>query len=887
MIKKNSLKLIISFLVAILLFSSLFFTAYASETETTVSEEEILNEENESESEDETYDSSNSVLEEADNLSEDVYEELVNSQETKKDKNAIYVTVPYIENEGTVFEPEFPYSDDYFIESSDEYNHYLMQASLGLITASFRHKASQNLPNQSEEYFEKIGFENPSLAGYDKDPTTDSIATVIASKKIDDFTLIAACACGKGYSKEWCSNLKVGDETRHVGFNEAAQKFEKRIYDYIEENNITGKIKLWFGGYSRAAAVANLVSADMIDSGDFDDVYAYLVATPNTTKDPKDYQGIYNIVGQYDPVSLIPLSTWGYGKNGKVFYLSAEETNSDWALKASDCSLYALENFKMYFRNNPDMDNQLNMVLNALGQLLPTSKDYVENLQPYLMEGVSDASKINVQEILVSALSSMDNLDPEKQQIREALVNYIEVIMTNHLKGNIRQVESFGWDNEISLANNIFHEHMPSTYYSWILSYDSTDLFADSSRARKIIISGESLDVSIFNGDNLIENIDEKGNISYNASNVANIEDYKEVFMTRNDKQTMLLIPADDNYKVTITTDKDQLITYVTSVYNTLDLSNTDIFVDNLKINSGTYVLNLDTSDYPASLEVENGEITGESANTVEYSANLMMQFEVENVFHLTISGMLMLVIGFAIFLAALLLFCLIVFIVHSIRRRVAHKVYSNMWVLIPHILISIAFAALTMFVSHNLTVITILKVLFVSLTGASLVATAVRGTLRNKTKLNLATTCVVTGLSVLAVILYSLGTVDKYNNLHTTINVIGFAILIFLSSSTFFYKSKKRMAFELSEEELFEERIIKKAEKEEQKKKKQLEGIEDKSSEKAHALELELEVLEDVIEDENEKLSDIEKEQDEFEEEYGQSVEEVLGKKDDENEKA
>lgn len=33
--------------------------------------------------------------------------------------------------------------------------------------------------------------------------------------------------------------------------------------DYIEEKNITGDIKLWITGYSRGAAVANLVAGEL------------------------------------------------------------------------------------------------------------------------------------------------------------------------------------------------------------------------------------------------------------------------------------------------------------------------------------------------------------------------------------------------------------------------------------------------------------------------------------------------------------------------------------------------------------------------------------------------------------------------------------------------
>ena len=49
---------------------------------------------------------------------------------------------------------------------------------------------------------------------------------------------------------------------------------ERELDRFISENNISGKIKLWITGFSRAAAVGNITAADMVMSGRFDAVYA-------------------------------------------------------------------------------------------------------------------------------------------------------------------------------------------------------------------------------------------------------------------------------------------------------------------------------------------------------------------------------------------------------------------------------------------------------------------------------------------------------------------------------------------------------------------------------------------------------------------------------------
>ncbi len=50
-------------------------------------------------------------------------------------------------------------------------------------------------------------FDNLYMYGYDKPTTEDSLSVIIGMKKIDDFTMIAAVACGQGYGKEWAGNI--------------------------------------------------------------------------------------------------------------------------------------------------------------------------------------------------------------------------------------------------------------------------------------------------------------------------------------------------------------------------------------------------------------------------------------------------------------------------------------------------------------------------------------------------------------------------------------------------------------------------------------------------------------------------------------------------------
>ena len=234
------------------------------------------------------------------------------------------ITVPFLDTATVVYEWEFPYSDEFFQIPSSEFSRTMAQGSLGLAVSTFRCASDISEP-QYETYLRQAGFTDFYSFGYDKPTTPDSLSGIIASKRIGDFTVIAAAACGQGYEHEWGGNLKVGNGDVHEGFQEAAGILEKHLADYISNNNIEGRKILWLAGYSRASAVANIAAANAIRSGEYADVYAYGFGVPRTTKKPVAYPGIYNICGQYDPVPQAPLQSWGFERYGTDLFTPSEE----------------------------------------------------------------------------------------------------------------------------------------------------------------------------------------------------------------------------------------------------------------------------------------------------------------------------------------------------------------------------------------------------------------------------------------------------------------------------------------------------------------------------------------------------------------------------------
>lgn len=114
---------------------------------------------------------------------------------------------------------------------------------------------------------------------------------------------------------------------------------------YISKQGISGQVKIWVTGYSRAAATANLVSGELDKvialgndiSYQRKDVYGYCFETPagalsEEVNGDSKYDNIFNIINQSDPVPYVAPAAMGFGRYGIDRYLpSAESEPEDYA----------------------------------------------------------------------------------------------------------------------------------------------------------------------------------------------------------------------------------------------------------------------------------------------------------------------------------------------------------------------------------------------------------------------------------------------------------------------------------------------------------------------------------------------------------------------------
>ena len=252
------------------------------------------------------------------------------------------------------------YTDDYFRKPASHFNISLATTSMSMTQAAFP-AYKGGLKDYSQKYINFVAMSNAmgfSNVYWNTDfvtkPTQNSIGLIMASKPLDDYTLIALGIRGSEYGAEWAGNFYMGPSGDHTGFALAANETLKELKTYITDNHITGKIKLWMGGFSRSAAVCNLTAGYLDESlltgekllGDDisytkDDIYAFCYEPPQGVSiySVYDIQGekfnnIYCFVNFHDLVPRVAPTNFAFTRYGRQLYFP--------------CSLFSPEKYPDY-----------------------------------------------------------------------------------------------------------------------------------------------------------------------------------------------------------------------------------------------------------------------------------------------------------------------------------------------------------------------------------------------------------------------------------------------------------------------------------------------------------------------------------------------------------
>ena len=249
------------------------------------------------------------------------------------------------------------YNDSIFDDDSTVFNPKLASASISFAMASFASMDEHNYAKKSknaEALLKDIGFvEFETNQMFKEKPQSDTIGVLAANKKIGDYTVVAIGLRGAAYFSEWASNFTLGnrEDGYHDGFRTAADNTISFAKEYVASKNITGDIKLWIAGYSRAGATANVASGlldEAINKGEkpFGDsvslarnhLYSYCFEAPqgaprkindegHVSVKTNDYNNIFNILNINDPVPLVAMHELGFTRYGVDLYLPDPLTN--------------------------------------------------------------------------------------------------------------------------------------------------------------------------------------------------------------------------------------------------------------------------------------------------------------------------------------------------------------------------------------------------------------------------------------------------------------------------------------------------------------------------------------------------------------------------------
>lgn len=236
----------------------------------------------------------------------------------------------------TGYDLEFRFEDEYFLGSAKTYSKELALLSYGASLANGKKQSGI-------DFYTTMGYDNikPS-ACYEDDPTIDTVHYFFAHKSINDFNLIALSFRGLDYGAEWGNNLTMGETGDHAGWSIRADEVLEDLKTYLADYQ--GKtLKLWISGYSRGAALANVISSKILREETpivhQDNMFVYTFETPRglTEEHAIAYENVFNLINNADPITKIAPEAYGLYRCGidKDIYV----TDVDNAVKAFDSTI--------------------------------------------------------------------------------------------------------------------------------------------------------------------------------------------------------------------------------------------------------------------------------------------------------------------------------------------------------------------------------------------------------------------------------------------------------------------------------------------------------------------------------------------------------------------
>lgn len=451
------------------------------------------------------------------------------------------------------------FSDRFLTGDAAQYHQGLARSSLGMALSAFRvHGArEEHRGDNIKAYLKELGFSNLVLKQYDEQPTINTIATAMASKTITErgepLTAVALAISGGGYKDEWQSNLTLGKDIHHKGFDLAAREVVKRLDQYLEDHHIKAPYKIWISGYSRAAAVSNRTASILLDSGRVlpQNLYAYTFATPNVTQqeDAPQYPSIYNIVGAFDPVMMIPFDDWGYTRFGQTYYLPAPETNSDYHLRVRPVKAMYLKMTGTEYRTTASGNRLLHKVLSLVSGDITGSDTYTDHYQSLFLSLWQNRG--SPFKMLTQSASAFFRDNTLWQQMK-GMADKAWTLYANRAGESLLQESGFYQDDRLKggkAFSVLIHEHYPKKYLAWLSAYEDLDSMISPNRNYRQLAISTPVNLKVLNAaDEVVLDHDF-------ARAAPAAQEGPRLALSQVGNELHLTLPADSGYKVTFWTD--------------------------------------------------------------------------------------------------------------------------------------------------------------------------------------------------------------------------------------------------------------------------------------------------------------------------------------------
>ena len=512
-------------------------------------------------------------------------------------------TFEFLAGDGSVDRSyQYEYEDSYFADSSFEYDHDLAKMSLNLALAAGnsyrvngyggydRNNAGRNIRNLLDD----IGFENIDINSYEGKPTPDTIAAAIGMKTVEQngtpYTLIAVAIRGSGYELEWANNFEVFSEDEHRGFSIAASGITTNVLEYIRDKIPDGgNVKIWVTGFSRGAAVANLVGGRLnghVEGGTFSgnwkadhsDIYTYTFATPQAVGDDYreyagyDYGNIFNIVNPVDAVPKAVPAIWGFQRYGVTYYIPSYETSADYSNYVLDVveksELISGQNYVLVV--SPTQGALLDDIMEVLGSILGSPEgDVALALQQGLYESfinTSDNTFTDIADVMqtckdvwdIWSMGHIDNIAEGKFEkfaikITKEVVELISSHTENDAEDSEELEEILEW-----IFERISAAHYPELYLAWMETITDADGYRPG-KYRKLYVNCP-VDISVYNDENVLV-------AQILRDEVQEIPNGVGSYIDKNG-QKVITLPFDEEYTIRLVATNTGTVTYTISEEN-------------------------------------------------------------------------------------------------------------------------------------------------------------------------------------------------------------------------------------------------------------------------------------------------------------------------------